>query len=46
MIVWFDPSGRLWSRQLPVRRSRPVEEVAGDLETRVSGVPVEVAERG
>lgn len=45
MIVWFDPSGRLWSRQAPVRRIRPIEEVAAELEARASGVPAEVTER-
>ena len=45
MIVWFDPSGRLWSRQVPARRIRPIEEVAAELEGRASGVPAEVVDR-
>jgi hypothetical protein len=45
MVVWFDPSGRLWARHAPVRRIRPIEEVAAELDARASGVPAEVVER-
>jgi hypothetical protein len=45
MIVWFDPSGRLWARQAPGRRIRPIEEVAAELDSRATGVPAEVVER-
>lgn len=31
MVVWFDPTGRLWPRAA-TRRVRPVEEVAAELE--------------
>jgi hypothetical protein len=33
MIVWFDPSGRLWGKAKPQRRVRPIEEVAAELDS-------------
>ena len=45
MFVWFDPSGRLWSRPSASRRVRPIEEVAAELDERARQAPAEAAER-
>ena len=45
MIVWFDPTGRLWGQAKPTRRVRPIEEVAAELDSQAGIRGREAVER-
>jgi hypothetical protein len=44
MFVWFDPTGRLWPRPNVVRRVRPADEVAAELDERARQAPADSVE--
>ncbi|HXG26388.1 MAG TPA: hypothetical protein VNL94_06005 [Candidatus Binatia bacterium] len=45
MIVWFDPTGRIWGQPRPTRRVRPIEDVAAELDQRAGRGAAEPVEQ-